>query len=117
MTQINVFVSLEKNNREPYISARINKDGISGPLKVRSKRDGDTVRSGGMTKKLKRIFCDMHIPSHLRNEIPIVEDDLGIVLVGGILIRDGCRPVRGKEDLTIQFYKQSDINEEDHNVK
>ncbi len=104
-----LYISLSSEGDSPYITLTLNKEGISGSLTVRSKRDGDTVKSGGITKKLKRIFCDRHIPSHLRNEIPIIEDDLGIVAVGDICLRDGCRPIKGKERLTIKFYKQSDI--------
>lgn len=57
---------------------------ISGPLVVRARRSGDTIRSAGGTKTLKKLFIDRKIPAHLRDTIPVLADDKGIVAVCGI---------------------------------
>ena len=80
---------------------------IKGGLIVRNKRDGDTIKSGGFTKKLKRIFADRHIPSHKRELIPIICDDEGVLVIPGIATRDGAC-VKGKnvadETVIIKIY-------------
>lgn len=42
------------------------------PLILRHRRPGDTIYSHGMTKKLKKVLCDAHIPTHLRDTLPLV---------------------------------------------
>ena len=77
-----------------------------GELYVRNKRDGDKMLQGKMTKKLKTIFCDKHIPSHFRDKIPLICDSLGIAYIPKIAFRDG---VRGKNpQAVIKIYKKDD---------
>ena len=83
-------------------SVRLNPENISGQLYVRSKRDGDCVKSTGMTKKLKRVLSDLHIPSHLRSRLPVICDDGGVVTIPGIVARDGAFDKKGK--LRIKTY-------------
>lgn len=80
----------------------LNSCEIAGTMIARSKRDGDTVRSGGVTKKLKRVFCDKHIPSHKRCRLPVICDDKGVLAIPGIVARDGAFNKKG--DLTIKTY-------------
>lgn len=81
----------------------LNEDKIEGRLFARNRQDGDKIINGKMTKKLKRVFCDRHIPSHLRDEIPVICDEAGIVSVPGIINRDGAFDRCGK--LKIRVYK------------
>lgn len=81
---------------------KLNEKEIFGDLYVRSRKDGDTVRCGKMTKKLKRLLCDSHIPSHERSRIPLICDSLGIVAVPGVCVRDGAK--NGK--IEIRLYKK-----------
>lgn len=86
----------------PSGSVRLNPEGVVGSLYVRSRREGDTVRSGGMTKKIKRVLADRHVPSHLRDTLPVVCDDLGVLAIPGIIARDGAFDKKGK--LTVNTY-------------
>ena len=88
----------------------LNKDGVVGSLYARSRREGDTVRSGGMTKKLKRIFSDRHIPSHRRGLIPVICDELGVLALPGIVARDGAYDKTNvkKEKIVITTYSRID---------
>lgn len=60
-------------------------DKISGAVKIRSRKEGDTVRPAGRgcTKSLKKLFCELKIPVTERNSIRIIEDDRGIAAVCG----------------------------------
>ena len=54
-----------------------------GTVVVRSRQAGDTMRLSGGSKKLKELFVDRKIPAALRDRIPVVADDLGILGVYG----------------------------------
>ena len=75
---------------------------ISGPLVARSRKEGDTIRHGKMTKRVKRIFNDRKIPTHLRDKIPMLCDDKGIVAIPGVAVRDGAKG--SEKDIALKFY-------------
>jgi tRNA(Ile)-lysidine synthase len=66
----------------------LNYDKITGNLFLRSRQPGDTFSPAGrgVTKSLKKLFIEEKIPAPLRDMIPIVCDQQGIVLIGGL----GC---------------------------
>ena len=76
---------------------------INGNLVARSKKDGDTIRHGKMTKKVKKILSEKKIPSHIRDKIPLICDNDGIVAISEVLVRDGSSGKDG--DIIIRFYK------------
>lgn len=55
-----------------------------GQLVVRSRQTGDIMRLPGGTKSLKKLFIDRKIPAALRQQIPVIADDGGILGVYGI---------------------------------
>ncbi|MBR4863399.1 MAG: tRNA lysidine(34) synthetase TilS [Oscillospiraceae bacterium] len=57
-----------------------------GSLTVRSRRAGDAVTLPGGTKSLKKLFIDRKIPADLRETIPVVADDAGVVCVIGVAV-------------------------------
>ena len=89
--------------KEPYCIVALNENFINGKLVVRSRKDGDTIFQGNMTKKLKKIFCEKKIPSHMRDKIPIICDEAGIVAVPNVVIRDGIN--KNDKNLILRFYK------------
>ena len=50
-----------------------------GRILLRSRRSGDTIRLQGGTKSLKKLFIDRKIPARMRDKIPVVCDDGGIL--------------------------------------
>ena len=73
------------------IQQQIPSDIINDGLSVRSKEDGDSYTYGGMTRKLKKLFNDRKIPPSLRQHVPVVFDNSGIIWVPGFGLRDGAR--------------------------
>lgn len=49
-------------------------------LFVRNRRDGDRIKLQSGTKKIKKLFIDEHIPSILRNTLPLICNQDGKVL-------------------------------------
>ena len=60
----------------------------SGELYIRRRRDGDTVRSRGMTKKLKELMRSAGIPCEKREDLPVLCDGKGILWVPGVVRAD-----------------------------
>lgn len=71
----------------------VNWDRVRGELRVRFRMDGDRFQPMGMkgTKKLKNFFIDEKVPAPLRDKIPIVCDDEGIVWVVGYRVSERLR--------------------------
>ena len=59
----------------------IKSDNINNVLFFRNRRQGDTIRSCGMSKKLKKLLCDKHIPLDLRDKLPILCSDKEILWI------------------------------------
>lgn len=57
------------------------KDAVCGTLAARSRRDGDIIRLGGQTKKVKRLLNGAKIPAEVRGTLPIIADRSGIVFI------------------------------------
>ena len=66
-----------KNIYKLSIKADINFDKIIGQLYVRSRSEGDKIKMNGMSKKLKKLFCDKKVPTELRDRLPIVCERFG----------------------------------------
>lgn len=78
------------------------KSKLNGTLYVRSRKEGDTIKSGKMTKKLKKLFLEKGILSHQRGKLPIITMENEIICVPGVAMRDG---VKG-DDFTIKICKR-----------
>lgn len=73
------------------------------PLTARSIAEGDTIRQGGMTKKVRRLLAAAGIPAEARHLHPIVWGaDGSIVWIPGVAVRDGINNETdsGCEDLS-----------------
>ena len=55
-----------------------------GKIVVRSRQEGDTIRLNAGSKRLKKLFIDKKIPAAMRNTIPVIADDAGVLGVAGI---------------------------------
>ena len=55
-----------------------------GPIRLRARQSGDRLRLPGGTKTLKKLLIDRKIPAAVRDQVPVLEDDGGILGVYGI---------------------------------
>ncbi len=100
---ITVNSSYVPNGYRLAYEIKLNSEKIDFPLSVRSKKEGDTIKSGKMTKKLKKLFTDNHIPSHLRGKIPLICLNDKIICVPALAVADGFRG----NDYIINIYTRS----------
>lgn len=65
-------------------------DKISGSMVVRNRCEGDKIRlaNRGVTKSLKKLFCELKIPEHLRGDLPVIADDKGVIWIYGVGISE-----------------------------
>ncbi len=99
---ISVNLEICGTDLELLYEVKLNKEKINAPLYVRSRREGDTIRSGKMTKKLKKLFVDKHIPSHLRHKIPLILMDGEIISVPNVATKDNF----SGNDYIINIYRR-----------
>jgi len=65
------------------IEATVPVDRVSFPLIVRSRREGDVIKVGGISKDLKKLYNDWNVAEQDRWKIPVCEDRSGIIAVIG----------------------------------
>ncbi len=85
------------------IQANLSSAIINGRLFLRPKKDGDTVFFGGHTRKIKKLFNDYGIPPSLRDRVPVLCDDSGVVWIPGIGVRDDGRDIDKKNGLYVSL--------------
>ncbi len=72
-----------------YINSDSESAIIKGNLFWRSRRPGDRILMGGMHRKLRRLYAAIGIPPRLRERIPLLCDEEGIVWAPMVGLRDG----------------------------
>ena len=78
-----------KNIYKIFIHKILAFDKINGNLYIRNREPGDKIRSGGMTKLTKKLYCECKIPLDIRNLLPVLCDDDGIIWIPFMDCRDG----------------------------
>ncbi|MBO5090007.1 MAG: tRNA lysidine(34) synthetase TilS [Clostridia bacterium] len=78
-------------------------DKIVGDLIIRTRREGDTIRlkNRGCTKTLNKLFTENKIPKALRDVIPVVSDDEGVVWVYGMGVSQKCAATAGSKNVAL----------------
>ena len=71
-----------------FKQAFLDYDKIVGEVTLRTRKTGDSVKSKGMTKSVKRFFTDKKIPLSERDFYPIFCDETGIIWVPGLAVDD-----------------------------
>ena len=87
------------------IFARLCGDTIKKGVFARSRENGDAYRTGGMTRKLKKLLNAAQYTVRDRDIIPVVCDADGILWVPGFGVRDGAGAKKDGKDYTIYYIK------------
>ncbi len=82
-------IDMRENIYKKSMQERIDFAKIKGVLRVRTRTEGDTIRYGGMTRRVKKLFSDRKLPLAVRDTLPILLDDDGIFWLPGFPLRDG----------------------------
>lgn len=87
------------------INTRLKFDKIKDNLFARSRRDGDSYRSSGMTKSLKKLYNSRKLGVRQRNLLPLICDSEGIVWIPGFAPCDRVKSGREDKDILYIGYK------------
>ena len=104
-TDCEIIMSYSQNAKNIYknsILLTIDFDKIVGGLYVRGREAGDKLLQGRMHKSVKKLMCDKKVPLELRERLPLICDDQGIVAVPLVGLRDGCS-IRSDTTNTVTF--------------
>ena len=99
--EIDIFINIEPYSKNIYkksILLTIDSAKINGALVARCRQAGDKILSGKLHKSLKKLFNEKKIPLELRERIPVICDDNGILAVPLVAIRDGASPTNKGSD-------------------
>ncbi len=77
---------------------------VEGNVRVRCREAGDALHTAGGTKPLKKLFVDAKIPAAKRPQIPVLEDEGGILGVCGFGA-DELRKADGPQAMQFVFEK------------
>jgi len=88
----NNFFEKEKKVNNLLLKNSLDCDKIVGKSVVRTRRAGDKIRlaNRGCTKTLKDIYSECKIPAHLRETLPVIADDEGVIWIHGIGVAQRC---------------------------
>lgn len=101
--ECNITINVTKSSQNSeiiyknFIHAALPSAKIKGQLYVRSREDGDRYTFCGMTRKVKKLLSEKKIPVSLRDLIPVVCDDEGILWIPGFPPRE--RPEKNDADI------------------
>ena len=98
-------IKIMKNIYKLFIYKELNFDTIVGCIYIRSRQNGDKYVFGNITRNVKKMLCDHHIPKDERDLLPFVCDDKGILWIPYFDIRDDVKMLdnRGKK-IFIAYY-------------
>ena len=112
----NYYINLEKTGNNSKIVNQIdainviNYNSILGNLVLRTRKAGDsfTFPKRNVTKTLKKLFTEENIPIEIRNEIPVISDDAGIVWVYGFGVTKRCCVGKHSDNIILVRGKNND---------
>lgn len=93
----------DKNIYKLSIQAKISSAKINDNTVIRSRKNGDVLRHGGMTRKVKKLIQSLKMPKAETDMIPFVESDGEIIYIPYFKPADSAKP-NGKDDLTIIYF-------------
>ena len=89
-----------------YTELRVRFDTIKGQVFLRPVKEGDVILSGGMHKKIRKLYGHAGIPLALRATLPLICDENGVIAVPGICMRDGAAAMQEQSALCIRICLQ-----------
>ena len=87
-----IIMGTSQNTKNIYknsIQFSMDSAKINGTLYARNRKAGDRIFLGGMHKSVKKLLSEKKVPLSMRQRLPILCDNNGIVAVPTVGIRDG----------------------------
>ena len=102
-----------KNIYKYSIRMYLSPDKIVGNIIARNRRPGDKIRYLGVNKDVRRLISEKKIPPFLRDRLPVLCDERGVLAVPMVAIRDDAFVANDRFDpsqhLIIDCYISNDF--------
>ncbi len=95
----------DKNVYKLSIQVKISSAKINDNTVIRSRKNGDVIRQGGLTRKVKKLIQSLKLPSVETDMFPFIESDGEIIYLPYFNPADSAKP-SGKDDLTVIYFKK-----------
>lgn len=91
--EIEKYTNSSKKINKFVLDNLIDCDKIVGKICFRSRKPGDviTLPRRGVSKSLKKLYCENNFPVELREQIPVLTDDNGVVWVYSVGVCERCK--------------------------
>ncbi len=78
-------------------------DKIIGQSVLRTRQPGDSIRLAGRgcTKTLKKLYNELAVPENMREHLPVMADDKGVIWIYGIGVADRCAVTKKTKEITV----------------
>lgn len=113
--KFNVKITKEKKVNNLFANNLLDCDKIIGEIDIRTREPGDKIRlyKSGCTKTLKKLFNEYKIPLNLRDTLPIITDDKGVVWIHKIGVASRCAVCDSTENIfKIEILSEENLNEQ-----
>lgn len=86
------IIKITENVNNLLLNNSLDCDKIVGKLVLRTRMSGDSIRlvNRGCTKNLKKLYNECSVPVNIRNTLPVIADDLGVVWIHTIGVAERC---------------------------
>ncbi len=92
--------SLKKINKL-VLDNLIDCDRIVGKICLRTRKNGDYIRlpRRNVSKSLKKLFSEMNVPVEIRDNVPVLADDEGVIWVYSVGVTERCKVHEGSTNI------------------
>ncbi|MPN04662.1 hypothetical protein SDC9_151907 [bioreactor metagenome] len=110
---LTVFHSNSENTQKIYkqfSDHAVDYDKIKGTILIRNKRDGDSLSLAKrhVTKKIKKIFNEDHIPPDKRAYLPLITDNNAVVWLAGYGTDRNYQVTQNTENILVVEFEEND---------
>ncbi|MBO5066368.1 MAG: tRNA lysidine(34) synthetase TilS [Clostridia bacterium] len=101
--------SLKKINKL-VLDNLVDCDKIVGKICLRTRKNGDFIRlpRRNVSKSLKKLFSEMNVPVEIRDNVPVLADDEGVIWVCYVGVAERCKVDDGSTNIV---YVRGENNE------
>ncbi len=109
--RLNDFFTEGKKVNNLLLKNSLDCDKIMGKSVIRKRLPGDSIRLAGRgcTKTLKKLMNELDIPAELRNHLPVIADDGGVIWIYGIGVSQRCAVTEKTKRIMIISVSESKI--------
>ena len=104
-----ILISKDKNDifssnvYKISIQERFKFDIINRRIVARSKKNADEYVARGMTRSLKKLYCDKKLSEDMKKTLPVIVSDNEILWVPGFDVADSARPAENERVIYITY--------------